>query len=225
MAQTVSAQKLHETFRYYYDQLNTLIAPPVGSEEIDLLLNFAQRQVQADEFRSHRAEDGRGFEMSKERKRSLQTFLSLDPVKKTFPNSVRSLPARIDLPSNHRYTVTARVSWHGLKNVFFSVTPFDHDEWQVAQQNAFQIPTYYEPALVTHGDVEELVEVEFNYLPSELQLWYLRLPEEISLSKQVGMELPSWMDERVVQAGVARAKFVAEVAGANFQQALRQMAS
>jgi hypothetical protein len=224
MAQTVSAQQLHAAFRMYYDNQNIFVNPPVQADEVDLLLNYAQRSIQGQEFLAHKAADGKGFEMSIERKRNLQAFINSDPVEDTFQKvGDPKVPLRVKLPDNHRYTVSAEVCWYGLADVFFPVSPITHDEWLVAQKNAFKIPTYDEPALVMHNDLEELLPVVGKHRPHILRRWYLRLPLTIDFDKKVGMELPSWLEERVVQEAVTRAKFIAESAGANFQTALREL--
>jgi hypothetical protein len=224
MAQTSSAETLHGVFRFYYNRGNSQVMPAIAPDEIDLLLNYTQRQIQADEFRAYRSADGKGFEATKERKRNLQVFINKDPIIVDFRALPVGQPARWELPKDHRYTVSGEISWRSLEKSFFPVNPYTHDEWKAAEQNAFQKPSYWEPALVSHGDVEEVLPQIPGIPPAFLRVYYCRLPKDIILgptpAQSFGMELPSFLEERLVQEAVTRAKFIVENQGANFQAAL-----
>lgn len=224
MAQTVSAEELHAMFRFYYNRGNSQVMAGIEPDEIDLVLNNTQWSIQGDEFRAYRTADNRGFEASKERKRNLQTFINMDPVETDFTKLQPGKPARWTLPENHRYTISGKVSWQKLPKTFYDVTPFTHDEWNAAERNAFLKPSYWEPAVVCHGDVEEVLPQIPGLMPHTLRSYYLRTPELIVLARtpaqSFGMELPAFLAERLIQTSVERTKLIIETQGVTFAQAL-----
>ena len=199
---------MHLEFNLRMDKVSSQAYAPFEPEEIDKLLNRAERKFILTRY-SDSNNRREGFQEVEKRRRELGnliTHITIVPtVSATMSNTYTfSLPPEHWLTLSERTTVSTTDCHGDAESKAVQVVPRQWDDWEEVLKDPFNKPNN-EEIISTEGDAGVLLTCGSGDTITLYEMWYLREPINMELSTSTNCDLPSITHDDIIDIAVSLA--------------------
>lgn len=204
----MTAQEMHDAFKFRMDKFDSLNYPNFLETEVDLLLNQAQDRIVKQRYGITNPKR-QSFEESQKRTEDLKEVVVnavLTPLANASDN-IDDNAVFVNLPSDHWFIVQERCEIEyqdchdNTLQKLIKVVPINHNEFDIVIEDPFNKPNKDKILrLMENGRVELVYDPSINILNYRLR--YIKEPVRINLSTSTTCELSEHMHDEVVDEAV-----------------------